>query len=274
VIDVHTHLGRIGPVRERPGCTLSVQQLLNHMDREGVEYSVLLPLESPEGASGYWTTEEALEAWAMYPERLVPFVAADPRMVGAVEQVQYFAERGCRGFGEHKTGLAFDDPRSMRLYAICHELGWPLLFHSDPELNFDEVGLPRLERCLQELPDVKFIGHGPGFWSAISPDDDRSGGYPGGPIKAGGAVDRLLGAYPNLYADISAGSGHNALTRDPGYTGEFIERHWRKLLFGTDYLHPHQELPQFQWLREAAPVTDEQREAIAAGNAAALLGLA
>ncbi len=83
----------------------------------------------------------------------------------------------------------------------------------------------------------------------------------------------MLGEYPNLFADISAGSGYNALTRDPDFTVGFIERHWQKLLFGTDYLQPHQELMQFRWLREEAPVTEQQRQAIAHGNAAGLLGL-
>ena len=148
-----------------------------------------------------------------------------------------------------------------------------MVFHSDPGLCWDEPGLPRLEQCLQDFPRCVFVGHGPGWWSAISGDDDRSGGYPHGAIAPGGALDRLLGEYDNLYADLSAGSGYNAMTRDPGFTAGFIERHWRRLLFGTDYMFCGQELMQVRWLREEAPLDEEQRAAIGGGNACRILGL-
>jgi predicted TIM-barrel fold metal-dependent hydrolase len=77
---------------------------------------------------------------------------------------------------------------------------------------------------------------------------------------------------PNLYADISAGSGHNALTRDPAFTEGFLERHWRKLLFGTDFFNVGQEVPQVEWLRGYA-MPEEWRTAIGSGNAARVLSL-
>ena len=36
-----------------------------------------------------------------------------------------------------------------------------------------------------------------------------------GPIARGGITDKLLGDYPNLFGDLSANSGNNALSRDP-----------------------------------------------------------
>ena len=54
------------------------------------------------------------------------------------------------------------------------------------------------------------------------------------PIKPGGVTDRFLGEYPNLYADLSANSGNNLLTRDPEFAARFIERHQNKLMFGSD----------------------------------------
>jgi predicted TIM-barrel fold metal-dependent hydrolase len=47
-------------------------------------------------------------------------------------------------------------------------------------------------------------------------------------------LDRLLSEYPNLYADLSAGSGYNALTRDEDFTAGFLERHPNQLLYGSD----------------------------------------
>ena len=37
-----------------------------------------------------------------------------------------------------------------------------------------------------------------------------------------------------LFGDLSAGSGLNALSRDPKHTAEFFKRHQDKLLYGSD----------------------------------------
>jgi predicted TIM-barrel fold metal-dependent hydrolase len=44
----------------------------------------------------------------------------------------------------------------------------------------------------------------------------------------------MPGASPNLRADTSGGSGHNALTRDPGFGLEFVDEFQDQLMFGTD----------------------------------------
>jgi hypothetical protein len=65
---------------------------------------------------------------------------------------------------------------------------------------------------------------------------------PPGPVRplpedeghAGGLTDRYLSDYPNLYGDLSAGSGQNALSRDEDHAREFLRRHQSKLMFGSD----------------------------------------
>jgi hypothetical protein len=47
-------------------------------------------------------------------------------------------------------------------------------------------------------------------------------------------TDRLLSDYPNVYGDLSANSGRNALARDPEFAAEFLRRHRAKLMFGSD----------------------------------------
>jgi len=54
------------------------------------------------------------------------------------------------------------------------------------------------------------------------------------PIVRGGITDKWLSDYPNLFADLSANSGNNALTRDPSFTADFLKRHKDKLFFGSD----------------------------------------
>ena len=273
MIDFHVHLGNLYRHSYPNNVGLSTHQLIERMNREGIKTSVLLPLESPEGAFGYFLTEQAIEARDMYPERLIAFLCIDPRMSRVPEQIDVFVKQyGCAGFGEHINELAFDDPRNKVIYAKCDEYCLPLVFEINMNYCYDEVGLPRLEACLREFPNVKFCGHGPGFWTAISGDDDGKAGYPKRPITPGGALDRLLDEYDNLYADISAGSGYNGLTRDPEFTRGFVERNWRKLLFGTDYMGHNQPLPQVEWLANL-DVTKEVRDAIASGNAMRVLGI-
>jgi hypothetical protein len=59
--------------------------------------------------------------------------------------------------------------------------------------------MPNLEQALKEFPQLKFIGHGPGFWGSISGEVRVVGQREDGPIRPGGALDRLMDKYPNLY---------------------------------------------------------------------------
>ena len=56
--------------------------------------------------------------------------------------------------------------------------------------------------------------------------------------------------YPNLYGDLSAGSGASAFQRDMKFAREFVLRRADRLLFGSDFLSPGQDVPQFIVLRQ------------------------
>jgi predicted TIM-barrel fold metal-dependent hydrolase len=272
IIDFHAHFGIL--LREsypkKPG--LTPEMLLEFMDENGIALAVLLPLESPEGGWGYLLTEDAIAARDKYPDRFIAFMDIDPRYPNTAALIDHFVKDcGCRGFGEHVNGLKFDDPLNKIIYAKCDEHGLPLVIGDDVGA-YDEAGLPRLEKCLKEFPNVKFCGHGVNFWSAISGDDNRAPDYPKGPITPGGALDRLMSKYENLYCEISATSGYNAMTRDPEYSHGFIKRHWRRITWGTDIVYPGHPIPLIKWLKEL-DMPQEIREAIAFRNARRLLGI-
>ena len=273
LIDFHVHPWKpqVWSYPERQG--LSPEQLIDRMNREGVDRSVLLPEESPE-CTEYILTREVVEIRDMYPERFIAFVSIDPRQTRMAERVAACVEKcDCRGFGELKNGLLFDDPLNEAIYEICDHLGLPIVFHCDMRLCRDEAGLPRLEAMAAKYPQAIFVGHGPGFWSAISADDDRSENYPDGPIKSGGALDRLFAEYPNVYGEFSAGSGLRAMTRDPDFTHGFLQRNHAKLIFGTDFISPGQKLGQFEWLA-TLDIPIEWRQEMAYRNAERVLGVA
>ncbi|MHB9133789.1 MAG: amidohydrolase family protein [Armatimonadota bacterium] len=240
-IDVHLHVGRLYTLDEGP---ITAEMAIGFMDRAGIEKAALLPIESPEEAHFYVTTEEVLATCARYPDRLIPFCNVDPR-IGSGDnsstiyaRLKEYKERGCKGFGEAMSGLFIDDIRLQRTYAACGELGLPIIYHIDADRNIDEKGFLRLERMLQQFPDTIFVGHGQHFWAEISahvtPEQFTS--YPHGPVGEEGAVFHLLEAYPNMYADLSAGSAYNAITRDPDpdFGPRFLQRFAHKLFFGTD----------------------------------------
>ena len=163
------------------------------------------------------------------------------------------AERGCKGLGEAMSGLWIDDPRLQKIYEACGEFRLPIVFHMDAKRSRDDRGLPRMEAMMKRFPETVFVGHAQHFWAEISGDasEEQFSAYPVGPVTPGGAVPRLLRECPNAYADISAGSGYNALTRDPEFGYRFLEEFQDKLMFGTDICRNDQEFPIFCYLEDA-----------------------
>ena len=275
-VDVHTHIGQVWNTTVE----LTAKGLLDWMDAHDVAQAVVLPVVSPEASSYPLTPDFVFAQTASHRDRLIPFCCIDPRTTynlgfrGLTDMLKRYADRGAKGFGEHKPGVAVDDPRSMALYAACGKLKLPVLFHLDEQRNTDAPGLPGLEKALKEHPDTVFIGHGPGWWASISGDVKPAdlGGYPKGKVAPGGAMDRLMDTYPNLYADLSAGSGAGAISRDEAFGREFLVRRAGRVMFGTDYLSPGQKVPQFELFDKLKLPADVEAK-IFRDNARRVLGL-
>jgi hypothetical protein len=275
-VDVHTHLGQTW----NSTAPLTAEALLRWMDSADIAQAVVLPLINPEASSYPLTTDDVLTQTAPYRERLIPFCSIDPRtsyqggQAGLLAMLTKYKEAGCRGFGEHKPGVPIDDPRNLSLYRACGEVGLPVLFHLDNQRNTDAPGLPGLEKALKEAPQTVFIGHGPGWWASISGNTTQQdlGGYPKGPVTPGGAIDRLMERYANLYGDLSAGSGAGAISRDLEFGRGFLIRRADRLMFGTDYLSPGQTVPQLELFAKIDLPADVQAK-VFRDNARRLFGL-
>ncbi|MFP4690663.1 MAG: amidohydrolase family protein [Bacteroidales bacterium] len=100
-----------------------------------------------------------------------------------------------------------------------------------PGYLYDFAGL---EKRLKQFPGQVFIAHGPHFWNNIASVRPGILFHEKGRIDQFGIIDRLLSCYDNLYCDISGKSGYNAMRRDPRKAKMFLEKHHRKILFGTD----------------------------------------
>jgi predicted TIM-barrel fold metal-dependent hydrolase len=284
-IDIHTHVGTFYWGKE-----LTADGLVKLMDQHDIERAVVLPLVSPEASPYPQTTLSALAAHKAHGDRLIPFCCVDPRCLteapkrvghvagypGLKDILKRYQDAGCRGLGEHKTGLPFDHDLNMALYRASEELYLPVLFHLDDIRNPDEPGLPRLTKALQQFPKLPFIGHAAGFWASISADVTLAdfGRYPKipTPVAPGGALDKLMDRYPNLYGDLSEPGGYAAIARDKKFGKEFLIRRADRLLFGTDFLMADQEVPHFA-LFDALELPEEVQGKIFRGNAIRLLKL-
>lgn len=275
-VDVHTHLGQTW----NSTLSLSAEELLRWMDAHEIAQAVVLPLVSPESSSYPLTTDFVLAETAPHRDRLVPFCSVDPRTSytgghkGLVAMLSRYVEAGAKGFGEHKPGVKIDDPRNLALYQACAEVKLPVLFHLDNQRNLDAPGLPGLAKVLETVPGTAFIGHGPGWWASIGGAVSQADldGYPRGEVAPGGAIDALMDKYPNLYGDLSAGSGAGAISRDLKFGREFLIRRADRLMFGTDFLSPGQAVPQFD-LFDKLELPEDVRAKISRENARKLLGI-
>jgi predicted TIM-barrel fold metal-dependent hydrolase len=220
IVDCHHHL------RRAPEANIA------HLDGCGVSNFLALAREN----SG-----EQIEAIrAQYPGRVLGwFASADITKPEAESLLTNAVKKGAAGFGEIKFHVEAAGPELRRMYALAAELKVPILIHFQevphtPTEGVFSTGFKNFEALLKAYPKTRFIGHADAFWANVSADYANEVAYPTGKIKPGGVTDKLLGDYANLFGDLSANSGNNALSRDPEFTEGFLKRHQDKLIFGSD----------------------------------------
>ncbi|MBR5452506.1 MAG: amidohydrolase family protein [Clostridia bacterium] len=225
---------------------LSAPELIEIYDRLNIEAGILLPVASCEAQSSPITSEACAYLASLYPNRFFWFCGVDPRAGrnSPNTDLSYFLEHykslGAKGVGELTAQLYADDPMTENLFAACAEANMPVTIHVSAKFGggygiVDELGLPRLEKMLKKYPDLKILGHSQPFWAEMSADvtDETRRGYPEGKVTEG-RLHSLMREYPNLYCDISAGSGKNAFMRDRDNAVRFIEEFSDRILYACD----------------------------------------
>jgi hypothetical protein len=250
---------------------------------------VALPITAPEPYFSQ-SVEEAFEACDQYPDRFVKFCNVDPRVEAHaldydfVPALEYYKSLGARGVGEVTAPLRWEEPRVQRLLGACEKTGLPFLFHLGvrPDHCYGlvtDAGMPELERALQAYPRLQFLAHSQTWWAEVGPNPTLAerDGYPPGPVLPGGRVTELMRRYRNLWGDLSAGSGFNAVSRDPAWGHRFLEEFQDRLLMGHDICTPNNaDCPLMGFLRDAVKsrqISEQAHEKIMGRNAAELLQL-
>ena len=224
IIDIHQHTN----YSDR-----NDQQLRRHQQTMGVTRTVLLPAGRLYGLDAKCGGNETVYALArQFPKEFVYFANEVTDLPEARREIASYLDRGAIGIGEQKFRVAADSSDLWRLAELAEERGVPILMHFwEGDYN---TGIERFHKTLTKFSRVNFIGHAQTWWGNIDRKHDQKVMYPTGGVTPGGITDRLLTEYPNMFGDLSAGSGLNALLRDEAHTQAFLDRHQSKLMFGSD----------------------------------------
>ena len=263
-IDIHAHciIEKTCPCGLYTSATQPLHtpdELIRRYDEIGVEKGCILPEANPEALFFTQSNEEVLRIVRQHPDRFAAYCNIDPRNchnrpnAPFKDVLAYYKDKGCLGVGEVCANIHITDPRMQNLFAAAEANDMSVTFHLSTYRGYlyglvDDAGLPGLELTLQRFPKLKVFGHSQTFWAEIGRYDGPGArfGYPKGKVvevplegRNDGAYPQgrlvaLFRKYPNLYGDLSAGSGANAIMRDREFGIRFMNEFQDRLMFGLD----------------------------------------
>jgi len=229
---------------------------------------------------GFCANADVAERIARYPDLIVGLGYLDFGLGSqdTPDQVDRLREQGFAGLKVISPSAPLNDDRYFPFYERAQALGMPILFHtgfvgivkdgSDGRYGVDSaamrpIGLDRIARVFPALRMVAaHLGY-PWYEEAVC----------------------MLNAHPNVYGDISGGSGKRPheqkllrfLRPFPGANLADETEHpalvwFRKLCFGTDNPEPSVWVPVAQRILDVLQIPEETRERFWWRNAAGLFG--
>ena len=224
IIDIHQHTHYSGRTDA---------DLLAHQRTMGIAKTVLLPAGSKHGLEAdAWGNDSCLALVKKYPKQYYFFANELPDIEDTRPVIEKYLKLGAIGIGEQKYFVDSDSRHIELIATIAQDYNVPVLMHFQHgkyNMNF-----AHFHKTLEKFPRVNFIGHAQTWWANIDRNHDQPTMYPKTTVTQGGWTDRWLSDYPNMFGDLSAGSGLNAMQRDEDHAREFLKRHQDKLLYGSD----------------------------------------
>jgi len=252
IIDAHNHADWQGH---------NLARFLENMRKYNIDKTCLLTRECPDNeiphsailhytpgvpGLGQLPLSRCISYVERAPDKFIIGYAPDPRRPEAIDQLEAAINiYGVRIYGELKLRMMYDNPDAVRMFHFCGKKKIPVLVHIECGIDLGVKyprpdywyggGIDAFERALKQCPDTIFIGHGPGFWAHFSADDQyKTQAYPKGEVLPGGQVMELLEHYGNLFCDLSAFSGCNALLRDFERGKKFLLEFQDRILYARD----------------------------------------
>ena len=233
IIDIHQHTHYSGR---------SDEDLFAHQRTMGITTTILLPAGSKYGlAADAGGNDTVVDFAKRHPGAYLYFANEVPDFPEASTVIRKYLQAGAIGIGEQKFPVACDSIYIQRIAELAGTFQVPVLLHFEHRTY--NIGFERFYKTLEKYPEVNFIGHAQTWWGNIDKNLDQTVLYPKTKVTPHGITDRYLSDYPNMYGDLSAGSGLNALLRDEDHAREFLTRHQNKLLYGSDCSDKFGQLP-------------------------------
>jgi predicted TIM-barrel fold metal-dependent hydrolase len=269
IIDIHQHTnygGKRDAAFKQIMAARSHDALVAHQRGMGATKTILLPAGRPlvrpstlngraNGLDGTVSgNDDAMALAKQYPNAFVFGANEVSDLEDAPRVVEKYLKLGAVVIGEQKFGVECDSAEIQKLYKLAEAYNVPILMHW--QVGSYNHGFERFHTMLAKYPKVNFIGHAQTWWANIDKGNvnDAKNLYPKGKVAAGGLTDRYLRDYPNMYADLSAGSGENAFKRDADHARGFFQRHQDKLMFGSDCVDPTGEPSVCSGARQIAQI--------------------
>ena len=272
VVDVHTHFFSKG----KHDADL-LKQYVAMMDRNNIAVCVSL-----DGTLFKRLDEHCNFLWAEYRDRFVVFAnidfqgdgktdqpatwscnqptfvrsvvekIRDSSAVGMISGLKLFKDFGLRYRNADGSLLAIDDPRWGPIWAVCGELGLPVIMHTaDPGAFFEPI-TPSNERFFElnvhpnwsfadpEFPSRRELHLARNRVIAEHPQTTFIAAHFGNDAEDLAELGGWLDEYPNLVIEFA--SRINELGRQPNNSRRFFEKYQDRILFGTDGPWPEARL--------------------------------
>lgn len=235
IIDIHQHVNYHAR---------SNADMVSHQRAMGMAKTVLLPSGSQLNrdsthlgrsnglAARVFGSGAAARVAAEFPGEFVWFANEVPDLETTKAELEKWLERGASGIGEQKFGVECDGKAMRLIYDIAKAYQVPVLIHF--QHGTYNHGFERFHKILEAYPTVNFFGHAQTWWGNIDAKHQPTELYPKGPVIPGGLTDKYLADYANIFGDLSAGSGLNAMKRDLDHAAAFFDRHQDKLCYASD----------------------------------------
>ncbi|HMK35508.1 MAG TPA: amidohydrolase family protein [Desulfomonilaceae bacterium] len=233
VLDIHVHVGRREHLTARfakyfeellgPGVltmldTITPHSFVQYLDREGIDYAVLLAEYSPK-ATGVVPNEFVAE-FCSETERLIPFgsLNLDGSTDPAVQAETCVKDLGCKGLKLLPSYGHFspDDARVLPAYEVARDLGIPILFHTGtslfPGTRVRYAHPLLLDDIAEDFPELSIVmcHGGRPFWYK--------------------EAEWMLQRHPNVYVDVSG-----IPPKQIPHVMPKLEKFPDRFLFGSDW---------------------------------------
>lgn len=280
VIDLHTHTfpdriaaSAIAHLSKESGTSPftdgTVGDLRRSMKEAGVDLSVALPVVTNPGKTGRINSVAAEENETAAETGILSFAGIHPEVEDLNAEFRLIEKLGFRGIKLHPDyyGVKFDDRRILRIIDRASELGLVVITHAGKDIGLYPPSccpVDSILRVVDELHPPKLVLAHMGGWNDWEEVEEKLAGreiY----VDTAFALGEIAWTSPE-----TAHHGFRQLS-DEAFVRLARAIGTDRVLFGSD--SPWAEQKDYVNRITAMPFTEEEKQAIFAGNARRLLGI-